>query len=390
MSEPTDTPRPALVVLASAGILLLAGVLAAVVHMTEPEVEREGAVKRTAMLVEVTGVEVGTFTPQLPAMGQVRPSQELDLAPRVAGQVIELGAGFVPGRVVDAGALLVRLDAADARNALVRSRGQLLQAEADLAQERGRQAVARTERAQLDRTLSDEQEALILRQPQLQAAQAAVESARAAAHQAQLELDRTEVRAPFAALVGARDTAVGALVNPGSSLGRLIAVDRFWVELTLPVAQLRHLPPLGESAPPVRVELRDRAAWPDGVVRTGVLEGVVQQLDATTRLARVLVAVDDPLARSFEGPPLVAGAWVEARVPGATIADAVRLPRPLLRKGDTVWVMEGDALRIAPVQVALQDSEFAYISGGLDPDALVVTTNLATVTDGAPLRTEAK
>ena len=120
-----------------------------------------------------------------------------------------------------------------------------------------------------------------------------------------------------------------------------------------------------------------------------MLDGVVESLDETTRLARLLVVVEDPLARSpeTEGPPLVAGTWVQARIPAAPL-DAVRIDRALLRKGDTVWVMEEGALRIRSVEVAVQDAESAYVVAGLSPGAQVVTTNLSTVSDGAPLRIE--
>jgi hypothetical protein len=40
------------------------------------------------------------------------------------------------------------------------------------------------------------------------------------------------------------------------------------------------------------------------------------------------------------------------------------------------------------VEVVFRDQEYVYISAGLDEDDLVVTTNLATVVDGAPLRLE--
>lgn len=388
MTEPRRTPRPLAVAGGSAAILGLAAAIAVLIQMTEPDVVREGAVKRTAMLVEVTTVEQGTFTPTLVAMGRVRPSQQLDLSPRVAGEVVEIAPQFVPGRVVSRGDVLVRLDPTDARVALVSRGSALRQAEAQLELEKGRQEVARTERSQLRREVSAEQESRMLREPQLRVAEAEVESAQAATRQAELLLQRTAVVAPFRALVTERSVAVGALVAPGTPLGRLVAVDRFWVELTLPVGQLRHLDTPAEGVAPVEAQLRDRAAWPADVHRVGHLDGIVRQLDEETRLVRLLVVVEDPLAEGLDGPPLLAGTWVEASIPAAPIEGAIRLDRALLRRNDTVWVQDGDALRVRTVDVALQDAEYAYIVGGLSPDARVVTTNLATVSDGAPLRTE--
>ena len=45
-------------------------------------------------------------------------------------------------------------------------------------------------------------------------------------------------------------------------------------------------------------------------------------------------------------------------------------------------------MRIRPVETVFRDQEYVYIAAGLDEDELVVTTNLATVIDGAMLRLE--
>ena len=115
------------------------------------------------------------------------------------------------------------------------------------------------------------------------------------------------------------EAAVRMLIHtPGSSLGRLLAVDRFWVELALPVARLRHLARDGGEPAPVEVALRDDAAWPDGVERTGRLDGVVRQLEDRTRLARLLVVVEDP--RNHEAFDLPG---VEVVCAGTVLSEAV-------------------------------------------------------------------
>jgi RND family efflux transporter MFP subunit len=395
-AEATETTEPrgrgwggtVLTGLGILGIVILTGVAVAVIWLTEPEAQRETAVKRTPMLVEVTGVEVGRFTPVFTALGTVRPDQDVDLQPQVQGRVRTVDEAFVPGRIVAEGATLVRLDPADLRNQLAQRRSALAQAEADLALEKGRQAVARAERDQIDGPVSPDQEALILREPQLRSTRARLEAAEAAVRQAELDLSRTVIEAPFDAMVITRAASPGAQVGPGVSLGRLVGTRRFWVELTLPVARLRHLALDDGQGAGTPVRLRDRGAFPEGVHREGVLHSVVRQVDDRTRLARLLVAVDDPLAldSGTSGPPLTAGAFVEAHVDGAPLEGVVRLERAHLRKGDTVWTLEDGALRIRQVDVVVEDASYAYIRDGLDADARVVTTDLATVSEGAPLR----
>lgn len=105
-------------------------------------------------------------------------------------------------------------------------------------------------------------------------------------------------------------------------------------------------------------------------------------------MARLLVEVEDPLARQTDGvvPPLIIGSFVEANIEGREISNVVRLNRNYIHKNDTVWVMRDDKLDIRTVNVLLQDREFAYIDEGLEAGDKVVITRLSTVAEGARLR----
>jgi hypothetical protein len=89
-------------------------------------------------------------------------------------------------------------------------------------------------------------------------------------------------------------------------------------------------------------------------------------------------------------PPLIVGSIVQAWIAGRPLENVIRVHRDHLRTGDTVWTMEEDKLVIRVVRVAFRDSEFAYVSEGLEPGVRIVTTDLATVAEGVPLRTGAE
>lgn len=375
-----------LIVAAGAGALW-------VIFRTEPTATRVAATRETAMLVDATTARAGTFRPTIMATGTVQPAREIVLRPRVAGRVVEHADELVPGGTVEQGETLLRLDAADYRNALRQRQNELDQARADLRIEQGRQQLAEEEVRLLDETLSGENRALVLREPQIDSARAQVESARTAVEQAELEVQRTRIQAPFDAQVLTRQVDVGSQVATGDALARLVGSDTYWVETTVPVSKLPWLvfpdEDGGEGAP---VRIRNRGAWPQGVYRTGRLYKRVGTLDEATRMARVLVRVDDPLARDGPGagkPRLMLGAYVQVHIEGRRLSGVVRLDRDLVRQNDTVWVMEDGALDIREVAIVLRDSEYAYIDEGLQPGDRIVTSNLATVEDGVPLRLEA-
>jgi RND family efflux transporter MFP subunit len=308
--------------------------------------------------------------------------------------VVELSGELEPGGFVREGDVLLRIDDADYRNLLLQRQSELDQAIAELEIEQGRQVQAEREYRDLKRdrgeALSDENLALVLREPQLKSAEARVRAARAAEAQARLDLERTVVRAPFDAQVLERTVNLGSQVAAGEPLAELVGVDRYWIEATVPLDKLRWLVFAdGKTTDGSTVLIRQRTAWPPGQTREGVLNKLVGELEGGTRLARVMIAVDDPLGRYAENagqPPLIIGAFVETRMEGRELTGALKLSRELVRKDDTVWLMRDGALAIQPVNVVFRDATYAYIDDGLAAGDQVVSTNLATVRDGLRLR----
>ena len=386
------TPNRARTIVICAILLLAGAAVLALIFSTEPEAQRETAVRETAMLVTVTRPESGTFRPLVNTVGTVRPAREVMLSPRVMGEVTVMADAFVPGGFVDAGDVLLRIDPADYRAALRQAESELLQAVADLEIEQGRQDLAERDYRELQRELAPDKEALVLRRPHLRSAEANVEAAEAAAERARLNLQRTSVVAPFDAQVLERTVNLGSQVDVGEPLARLAGVQTYWIETTIPLDKLRWLSfDEGETGQGSPVSVRHRAAWAEGEHREGHLFRLIGELEGETRLARALIAVDDPLARVPEhagAPSLIIGAFVECAIEGQEITDALRLPRDTIRSGDTVWVMRDGRLAIEPVDIVFEDATHAYIRGGLVPEDRVVTSSLATVREGAPLRVD--
>lgn len=379
--------------LCTALVLLGAGALYLIFN-SEPETEREDAVRQSAMLVDVVTPQAGDFRPVIQALGTVRPTREVSLRSQVSGEVIEVSDQLVPGGFVRAGDMLLRIEDADYRNALLQRQSELLQAEAELELEQGRQVQAEREYRELkqDRgeSFATNSQALVLRQPQLRSAEARVAAAQAAEAQARLALERTVLRAPFDAQVINRSMNLGSQVSVGEELAELVGVDSYWVEATVPLDRLQWMVfSSGDDDGGSPVRISHRSAWPEGQQREGWLDRLVGELEGGTRLARVLVKVPDPLARLPEHagqPSLIIGAYVETRIQGREISGALKLPRELIRRDDTVWLMREEALVIQPVDIVFEDPSFAYIDGGLQADDKVVTTNLATVKEGIRLR----
>jgi RND family efflux transporter MFP subunit len=378
--------------LISLTILLIGAGITYYIFSTEPTAQRSGATKETAMLVDVVQVERGSYQPQIVATGTVQPAKEIMLSPRVSGEILSISSAFTPGGFVKKGQTLMQIDPADYETILALRNSELAQAKSDLQLEMGQQSIAKQDYALLGDTLPEREKALVLRQPQLQAVKARIKAAEANVQQAELNLQRTTIKAPFNALILSRNANVGSQVANNSQLGRLVGVNEYWVMVNVPLSQIRRLNiPQSGNRRGSSVKLKNRVAWPDSVYRTGYIKRRVGALDTQTRLAQIMVAVDNPLAYGLseeQSPPLTIGAFLEAEIQAEKINNVFRLNRDFIREDETVWVMKDGQLRIRKAEIVFQDAQYAYIKSGLQENDAVVTTNLSTVVDGAALRTE--
>lgn len=379
-------------IVTSVVIFSISALITFIVFITEPTAQREGASIKTAMLVEVVEVNRGNFIPTVIATGVVQAAKDITLSSQIGGEVIRISENFIPGSFVKEGELLLQINPADYRNTLQLRRSDLQLAKANLRIEMGRQDVAKKDFELIGQEMSEDNQALVLREPQLESAKANVAAAEAAVQQAQLDLERASIRAPFDAHIISRNANVGSQIAPGTEVGRLVGMDEYWIIANVPTAKINWISfAEKDSDSGSDVIIKSDANWSSGQYRMGKLFRLVGALDSQTRLARVLISVSDPLVRESEMdtlPPLMIGTFVEAHIQAKEIRDVVRLDRGYLRQGKTVWVMDEDKLDIREVDILFEDAEYAYISSGLSDNDRVVITDLSTVVEGSELRLE--
>lgn len=325
------------------------------------------------------------------ALGTTTPAREVALQAEVVGRVTEIDARFVPGGHVEAGALLVQLDNRDYWLQIKQAQAQVKQAQVGLQQEQSRKAVAEREWDLLgDKSggASPRGRALALREPQIEGAQAQLTAARSALDQARLAYQRTRIEAPFNAIIRTESVEVGQIARPGALLGTLVGSDAWWVQVSIPAAELRWLQIPGSAATVVQ------AVGGDVVRREGTVVRQLADVDPSGMMARVIVEVADPLGRETDGDDrLLLGATVTVELDGRTIDDALAIPRVALREHagrDAVWVATGDdTLAIAEVQVVRRERDRVLVTG-LGADARVISSRLATPVPGMKVKPPAE
>ncbi|MEE8567977.1 MAG: efflux RND transporter periplasmic adaptor subunit [Anaerolineales bacterium] len=345
-----------------------------------------------ARLVEVTRVRSGTQKVAVQAMGTVVPARKIQLASRVSGEIIEVNPEFVPGGHFKANQRMLQIEPKDYQLAVEQFTSNLAKAQCDLKVEMGQQSVAQREYELLGQDVQEEDKELLLREPQMAMTQAAVTAAQASLEQAQLNLKRTNVMAPFNAIVQSRNVDLGSQVNVSTALASLVDTDKYWIQVSVPVDELRWITipdRNGDEGSLVRVYYE--SAWGPDAFRMGTVERLMTDLEPQGRMARLLVAVADPLELNSDSQnhhSLILESYVRVKIQGPDLADVVRIPRTALRDGNRVWVMQPDnTLDIREVTIIWGGNDHVCVTDGLADGDLLIISDLAAPVQGMALRT---
>ena len=121
-------------------------------------------------------------------MGQIIPAREIELKPRVNGEVADINNEFMPGGYFLAGQTMLAIDRTDYELVARQLDSNVTKAKSDLALEMGYQRIAEREFKLLGESVSDQEKNLILRIPQLEKLKADLDYAQSMRAQARLNL----------------------------------------------------------------------------------------------------------------------------------------------------------------------------------------------------------
>ena len=378
--------------LIASGILLGAIAIAVIMVQLRPEPPlREPPSQVPVVTTAATSAGEGAI-PVFGA-GTVRPRAEIDVAAQINGKVAWVASSFQGGGRVGSGDVLFRIDDADYRNRVRQARANVAAGQVALLQAEdariARQEYALFLRRQPDAARTGDANPLTLREPQLEAARAALARDSAALADAELALARTEVLAPFSGAVRSESVDVGQFVAAGQGVGRLYADDAVEVVVPLSDADAALVPNLwrlaaGDGNRAVRAVVtagygQAEHDW------NGYVDRAEAALDEQTRTIDVIVRVPNPFAGS--GPPLLVGQFVEVRIDGVAPDRYFVVPRAALRTGNEVWATRQDSLvTIVPVQVLQRSEDQVYVIGALEAEQPVIVRGIQIATEGMVVR----
>jgi len=405
-------------------VLTFASSVAYMLTKSRPQPPRRSVAER-AWLVETVRVVPQDTLEWITGYGTINADVRAVLRAEVAAPVIELVNDIEPGDPVESGQLLVRLDDRQYVYDLHESQSRLRAHDAQLAQldVEERNLLALLEIAQDDLLLNKEEldrvtalratgdapdtelrsirlryqvslrgeqtikNQLAMLTPQRLKLEADKSAEQARAERAQMDIDRCRIKAPFDGKIVEVSVDVGDKLMPGSQMLTLLDDSRVEAPIELAVSTM---PRVKLDAPvELLVESMPDVRWYGKVAR------IAPQADQQNRTYRAYVEVDN----AKQTMPLLPGFFVQAKVSGELLKNAMIAPRAAIVQ-DQVFVVKGHwttmtrfpfmflSTRAQPRTVRIQRTlgDRVVLAGGIEPGDVVITTNLDTLYDGAPVR----
>jgi len=347
---------------------------------TKPKAERRRPMSSMVPVVETIQLSASDQALKIDCLGTVIADTSASIQAEVSGRIIAVSPALVEGELVNEGDVLVEIEETDYRLALLHAEANLLTAQSNLRIEEGQQEVVRNELEMMGEAPSDDYRDLVLREPQLNSAKAAMKSAELAVEGAKLSLERTKIRAPYDAVIVSTYADVGDFAQTSKALLELAATDRYLVRASIPLNSLQALPRIRHAAYPAEITLTD------GTTRPAQTYQLLPDLSEKGRMARILLSVEAPYASNF-GRPLLLNEYVRVRIAGEIVENTILLQRKFLRDGNVVWTINpAGKLTIIPVEIlqGYSDEVITRISGHSNLE--IVTTDLSAAVEGMQLR----
>ncbi|MGB0714514.1 MAG: efflux RND transporter periplasmic adaptor subunit [Phycisphaerae bacterium] len=407
-------------------LVIAALTVGAVLIQTPPQVPR-AEVEALTPVVEVIPISSQQIPVEIQAYGTVIPAREISVMPEVSGRIVALHDQLKAGGNIGQRELLLKIDPTDYEIAVAQAQADLNVAENELQRVQAGIASLAGRRDQLEieieflqwnaerfRKLAEQDsageaeardavtklrsqqaarstlEAQIFEQEQAVAtASARVQVSGRRLEAARIALERTEVRAPFDAIVTRESIEVGQLVTPQSSVATLVANDEFWVEASVPLKQFQNIKFADDDATDASQAQIEQAAIGLDQPRAGVALRALGDLDPLGRMGRLLVSLPDPLNVSRnEGHPVRLGSYVKLRLSAGVVDGVFPVPRKALRENDHVWVRdENGCFAIRSVDVVWRRHQDVLVRNGFEAGDTLIISHLSSAIPGMPLRT---
>jgi membrane fusion protein, multidrug efflux system len=312
-------------------------------------------------------------------LGTVTAFNTVTVRSRVDGQIVKIN--FTEGQMVHQGDSLVEIDPRPYQVQLEQAEGQLAKDQAQL-----RDVQVDYQRYQLlfkEGVVPKQQ--VDTQQAQVGQFEGAIKADQAVVDNAKLQLVYAHVTAPISGRVGLRLVDIGNIVHASDTSGLLVITQLQPISIifALPQDQLSQVMGKVHGGMSLAVEAYDRDDTTK--IANGKLLTIDNQIDTTTGTYKLKAVFNN------ERNELFPNQFVNIHLLVDTKRNVTIIPTPAIQRGPqgtyVYTVQQDNTVKIAPVTVALSESNQVGISSGINPGDIVVTDGTDKLQEGSKVET---
>ncbi len=351
----------------------------------QPEIDKVIPLK-TPPTVEIATITLSTISQSITAYGLVKPHKQIDLASEIAGRVTWVSDKLISGGKFEQFDPLIRIENADYKLQRDKASAEKIRAQVDLdiyeneyQRQQGLFKKNLVSNSQLDDAFK-----------MYKRAEATLKITEANLEQASLNVQRTEITAPFSGRVQQESIDEGGYLTVGASIATLYADDI--VEVRLPISnddlgflnwpkQMR-----GALNPEESIDVNITSIY-GGIEYQwdGQLVRIESEVDPKTRLFHAVAVVKNP--EFGEQPPLTVGLFVTAEIAGRSYANATLIPRSALINDKVLIVNQDNRLTYRDIDIIRIKQDSVLIGQGLNNNDVICTSPPSIIFEGMEVMT---
>lgn len=318
------------------------------------EAKKEANQNNGPLKIEAEIIKPGTVTNEIDVAGNILPFEMTEIKPEIAGRITQIN--FKEGSIVSKNTLLIKLFDADLQAQLKKLKVQLQIAEK--TEERQRELLKINGISQQDYDLSLLQ----------------VNNIKADIELTQVNISKTEIRAPYSGRIGLRNISLGAYINSNNILTTISEVDKKKISFSIP-EKYGSMVKSGQTID-FNIEGSDKQYHARVLASETVIE-------SNTRNLKLLATINENDSK------LVPGSFAKVNISLGKNTSAILVPTesiiPSARSKQVILYRNGSP-EFVNVKLGMRNAETVEITDGLQQGDTIVTTGLLFVRKDSKLQ----
>ncbi len=308
----------------------------------------------TAVLVNGVVIKVQNFNNSVTVSGSIEANEQVQIRSEIAGLVKSIN--FTEGSFINKGVLLLKIDDRELQ-------AQLLQAKT-------KQRLAAENEARATKLLKAD----ALSVEEYENVKAELKLLQAQTQLVKAQLSKTEIRAPFAGMIGLRNISNGAYLTPTTEIANLLSTSMVKISFSIPEKYAQRI----KNGSDITFTVSGSTT-----VFTATIYATEPSINTATRTL-ILKAK----ANNAKGL-LLPGTFANINLPLQTIKNAILVPTqsiiPVL-KGKQVFISVNGKAKAIPVEADIRTNDNVLITKGLKSGDTLLTTGMLSLKDDAAVK----